>query len=65
MEGERGQGREELRLETQAGEWAVGEAPCLGDKVKALEAGAGFRLLALLLMTSGLWESHLIPLWPG
>lgn len=39
--------------------------PISVDKDKALGAGAGSRLLALLLLTSGLWESHFIPLCPG
>lgn len=36
--------------------------PISVDKDKAQEAGAACRLLALLLLASGLWESHFIPL---
>lgn len=36
--------------------------PISVDKDKALGAGTGSRLLALLLLTSGLWESHFVPL---
>lgn len=36
--------------------------PISVGKDKAQEAGPGCGLLALLLLTSGLWESHFIPL---
>lgn len=38
--------------------------PISVDKDKAPRADVGSKLLALLLQTSGSWESHFIPLVP-